>query len=116
MQNQKSESRGAHTYLQDVYWCIGKDNFRESPQKHVKKNLKSKIPITVKVSPDIKNHEIDPISEVLLNNNIEAIIVSNTSDSTRDELKNIQSHQKGGLSGKPIELKSTKLINKFYIY
>ena len=79
-----------------------------------KKNLKSKIPITVKVSPDIKNHEIEAISEVLLNNNIEAIIVSNTSDSTRDELKNIQSHQKGGLSGKPIELKSTKLINKFY--
>ena len=29
-------------------------------------------------------------------------------------MKNIQSHQKGGLSGKPIELKSTKLINEFY--
>ena len=27
---------------------------------------------------------------------------------------NIQKHQKGGLSGKPIEEKSTKLINKFY--
>ena len=79
-----------------------------------KKNLKSKIPIVVKVSPDINDQEIEKISEVLLNNNIEAIIVSNTSDSTRDDLKNIQSHQKGGLSGKPIELKSTKLINKFY--
>ena len=49
-----------------------------------------------------------------MDNKIEAIIVSNTSDATRDNLKNIQSHQKGGLSGKPIELKSTKLINKFY--
>jgi dihydroorotate dehydrogenase len=29
-------------------------------------------------------------------------------------LKNIQGHQKGGLSGKPIEKKSTKLIGKFY--
>jgi dihydroorotate dehydrogenase len=29
-------------------------------------------------------------------------------------LSNIQGHQKGGLSGKPIEKKSTKLINKFY--
>ncbi len=79
-----------------------------------KKNLNSKIPIAVKVSPDIKDQEIDKISEVLLNNNIEVVIISNTSDSTRDNLNNIQKHQKGGLSGKPIEEKSTKLIRKFY--
>ena len=47
-------------------------------------------------------------------NNIEVIIISNTSDSTRDSLNNIQRHQKGGLSGKPIKEKSTKLIKKFY--
>ncbi len=79
-----------------------------------KKSLNSKTPITVKISPDINDYEIKLISEVLLNNDIEAIIVSNSSDSTRDKLKNIQGYQKGGLSGKPIELKSTKLINKFY--
>ena len=79
-----------------------------------KKSLNLKTPITVKISPDINDYEIKLISEVLLNNDIEAIIVSNSSDSTRDKLKNIQGHQKGGLSGKPIELKSTKLINKFY--
>ena len=58
--------------------------------------------------------EINNISDVLLNNNIEVVIISNTSDSTRDSLNNIQKHQKGGLSGKPIEEKSTNLINKFY--
>ena len=79
-----------------------------------KKNLKSKIPIAVKVSPDINDQEINKICEVLLSNNIEAIIISNTSDSTREHLNNIQGHQKGGLSGKPIEKKSTKLIGKFY--
>ena len=79
-----------------------------------KKILGSKIPIVVKVSPDIDDKELNKVSEVLLDNNIEAIIVSNTSDSTRDGLNNIQRHQKGGLSGKPIEEKSTKLINKFY--
>tara|TARA_B100000900_G_scaffold40543_1_gene30358 strand:- start:327 stop:1202 length:876 start_codon:yes stop_codon:yes gene_type:complete len=79
-----------------------------------KKILNSQVPITVKVSPDIDDQEINKISEVLLNNNIEGIIVSNTSDSTRENLKNIQGHQKGGLSGKPIEKKSTDLINKFY--
>ena len=79
-----------------------------------KKLLNSKTPIVVKVSPDIGEKEINQISEVLLDNNVTAIIVSNTSDSMRDNLKNIQSYQKGGLSGKPIELKSTKLINAFY--
>ena len=79
-----------------------------------KKNLGSKIPIVVKISPDINDQEIKKIAEVLLSNNIEAVIISNTSDSSRDILKNIQKHQKGGLSGKPIGEKSTKLINKFY--
>ena len=79
-----------------------------------KKNLYTKIPVVVKISPDINNQEINKISEVLLNNNIEVIIISNTSDSSRENLINIQKHQKGGLSGKPIEEKSTKLISKFY--
>ena len=79
-----------------------------------KKNLGSKIPIAVKISPDIDDQEIKKITEVLLSNNIEAIVISNTSDSSRDSLNNTHKHQKGGLSGKPIEEKSTKLINKFY--
>jgi len=92
------------TKLNELLETIGKE----------KKNLNSEIPIAVKVSPDIDDKEINKISEVLLNNNIEVIIISNTSDSTRESLGNIQKHQKGGLSGKPIEKKSTNLINKFY--
>ena len=79
-----------------------------------KKKFNSKVPIAVKVSPDIHDQEINKICEVLLNNNIEVIIISNTSDSTRENLTNIQGHQKGGLSGKPIEKKSSELISKFY--
>ena len=79
-----------------------------------KKTLNSKTPIAVKVSPDINDQELKKICEVLLSNNIELIIVSNTSDTTRENLNNTQGHQKGGLSGKPIEKKSTQLISKFY--
>ena len=79
-----------------------------------KRDLNSKTPIVVKVSPDINDKEIMKISEVLLSNKIEATIISNTSDTTRENLQNIQSHQKGGLSGKPIESKSSELIRKFY--
>ena len=79
-----------------------------------KNNLKSEVPIAVKISPDIDENQISLISEILLENEIKIIIISNTSESSRNNLKNIQKHQKGGLSGKPIEIKSNILINKFY--
>ncbi len=79
-----------------------------------KKNLESSIPIVVKISPDIDENQINLISEILLENDISGLIISNSSESSRDILKDIQRHQKGGLSGKPIEKKSNILINKFY--
>ena len=82
--------------------------------KKEKKNLNSKIPIVVKIAPDIDDGEIQKISEVLTNNEVEGVIISNTSNATREKLTDIQKHQKGGLSGKPIEEKSNLLINKFY--
>jgi dihydroorotate dehydrogenase len=84
--------------------------------KNEKKNLNSKISIVVKIAPDINDDEIEKISEVLMNNEVEAVIISNTSNATREKLTDIQKHQKGGLSGKPIEDKSNLLINKFYRY
>ena len=89
------------------------DNLLKDIKKE-KQNLNSEIPIVVKVSPDIIDSEIDEISQVLLGNNVNGIIISNTSDSTRESLINIQKHQKGGLSGKPIKIKSNILISKFY--
>jgi dihydroorotate dehydrogenase len=79
-----------------------------------KNDLKSNVPIAVKISPDIEENQINLISEILLENEIKAVIISNTSDSSRNMLSDIQRHQKGGLSGKPIETKSNILINKFY--
>ena len=79
-----------------------------------KNNLKSKVPIAVKISPDIDENQINLISEILLKNETKAIIISNTSESLRNSLSDIQRHQKGGLSGKPIEKKSNILISKFY--
>ena len=76
--------------------------------------FKSSISIVVKIAPDIKNKDLDLIGNVLLNNNVKLVIISNTSDGTRDNLKNINKLEKGGLSGKPIEEKSNLLINEFY--
>ena len=79
-----------------------------------KKILKSNIPIVVKISPDIHDNDIEKISELLLKYNISSVIISNSTDSNRENLKNINKLEKGGLSGKPLELKSNLLINKFF--
>ena len=79
-----------------------------------KKDLKSNTPLVVKISPDISNDQAIQISEILLKHEIKAIIVSNTTEGNREKLLDASKHQKGGLSGKPLETRSNQLINIFY--
>jgi len=79
-----------------------------------KVKLKSKIPIVVKISPDISEEQIELASKILLKHKVSAIIISNTTSENREKLNNILKHQKGGLSGKPLEEEANKLISKFY--
>jgi len=89
------------------------DELMSSIEKE-KIKLKSKTPIVVKISPDISDNQVNLISEILLRYKVSAVIVSNTTEDNRENLQNISRHQKGGLSGKPLEEKSNKLIAKFY--
>ena len=82
--------------------------------KNVKEKLNSKVPIAVKVSPDLNDEQIEVVSNILLDQEIEIIIVSNTSDKNRDKLNNINKLEKGGLSGKPLYHVSNDTISKFY--
>ena len=45
---------------------------------------------------------------------IEGIILSNTTEKNRENLKDFQKNEKGGLSGQPLKDLSTTLIKKFY--
>ena len=82
--------------------------------KEEKKILKSKVLIAIKISPDIEEKNISTIADLLLKYEIDIVIISNSSDRNRNDLKNINKLEKGGLSGKPLEKKSNILINKFY--
>ena len=79
-----------------------------------KNKLNTKLNIAVKIAPDLNSNDIDVIGNILLKNHIKLVIISNTSDATRGNLKNINKFEKGGLSGKPIEEKSNLLIKEFY--
>ena len=80
----------------------------------IKKESKTNIPLLLKVSPDIKDNHIDEIIDVALKNDISAIILTNTTDSNRDNLTSEDGREEGGLSGEPLQQISTNMIKKFY--
>ena len=82
--------------------------------KNEKKKLNSNIPLAIKVSPDLNDDQINEVSKIIMDQEIGIIIVSNTTDKNRENLKNINKLEKGGLSGKPIEKISNEAISKFY--
>ena len=79
-----------------------------------KKKLQSNLPIAVKISPDISNDEVSKILELTIKYEINGLIISNTTDSNRENLQDIQKNETGGLSGEPLKDLSTNLIKKFY--
>ena len=80
----------------------------------IKKEKKIDLPIVIKLSPDIEDNEIGKIVELVKKQSIQGIIISNTTDSNRDNLLDVKKNEIGGLSGQPLKDISTKLIKKFY--
>jgi len=80
----------------------------------IRKESNFKKSFLLKISPDLDESSINNIVDLSLNNNINGIILTNTSDKNRDKLIDNQKNEKGGLSGQPIKDLSTKIIKKFY--
>ena len=79
----------------------------------IKKENKTPIPLLLKVSPDIQDNHISEIIDVATKSDISAIIITNTTDGNRDNLKS-EIKEEGGLSGEPLQQISTNMIKKFY--
>jgi dihydroorotate dehydrogenase len=80
----------------------------------LKSKNKIKKPLFIKISPDIKDEEVSNIIELILKFKINGIVISNTSDKSREKLEDVKKIEKGGLSGQPIKDLSTKMIKIFY--
>ncbi len=68
-----------------------------------------KLPILVKLAPDLSAAELDDAIEVVLRTKMDGIIVTNTTLS-RDGLKSNLRGEAGGLSGKPLREKSEAVL------
>lgn len=100
---------GSHAKLQDkgylleLLGSLKALNDKESVQK----------PIVLKIAPDLNNQQLDEIIEVVAETEIDGVIASNTSinrEGLKATNKELEAIGNGGLSGKPITGRSTKVI------
>ncbi|WP_312948893.1 quinone-dependent dihydroorotate dehydrogenase [Superficieibacter sp.] len=68
------------------------------------------VPVAVKVAPDLSVEELIQVADSLVRHNIDGVIATNTTldRSLVQGMKNCD--QSGGLSGRPLQLKSTEII------
>ena len=81
---------------------------------NIKKNLSSRTPVVLKISPDINDADIDMICKTILEFNLDGLVLTNTSVKLRENLVNKQKNETGGLSGSPIKDTSNLIIKKFF--
>lgn len=74
-----------------------------------RKGLKKAVPVLLKIAPDLDTTELSEIAEVARKSGIDGVIATNTTLS-RDGLKSAEKSESGGLSGRPLFEKSTRVL------
>lgn len=73
-------------------------------QKQLAETHKKYVPLVVKISPDLVQHDIRELAEILLAEKIDGVIATNTTTN--------HVFEKGGLSGRPLTARSTEVIEE----
>ena len=73
-----------------------------------------RTPVLVKIAPDLNEGEIRDISEVAIATRVDGLIATNTTLDRPDSLRSEYKGETGGLSGRPLFARSTKILGEFY--
>ena len=82
-----------------------------------RQELQKRVPLLVKLSPDLDRQELETIVEVIERLEIDGIIATNTTtsrDHLRTDVARVTACGEGGLSGKPLKDRSTQMIADLY--
>lgn len=89
----------------------------QSRRSELQQQHQKRVPLLVKLSPDLDERELETIVEVIDRLQIDGIIATNTTVS-RDQLRTdpvrVAACGEGGLSGKPLRDRSTRMIARLY--
>lgn len=73
------------------------------------KNLNKRLPLLVKLAPDLSEHELQEALDVILHTHMDGIIVTNTT-LAREGLRSVHQGETGGLSGSPLRGRSESVL------
>lgn len=77
--------------------------------------IEKKIPLLVKLSPDLSDTELENALDVIIANGIDGVVATNTTTS-RGDVNTKLSSEIGGLSGRPLASVSTEVVRKINEY
>ncbi|MDU8923960.1 quinone-dependent dihydroorotate dehydrogenase [Pasteurellaceae bacterium LIM206] len=81
-------------------------------QAYLAQQYNKYVPIAVKIAPDLTEQELVRIADTLIRHKMDGVIATNTTIS-RDTVAGLKNaDQAGGLSGKPLQHKSTEVIRR----
>lgn len=69
-----------------------------------------RVPIAVKIAPDMSGEELDALADTLARNNIDGVIATNTTVDRRAIVGVNHASETGGLSGRPVAAEATKVV------
>jgi dihydroorotate dehydrogenase len=73
-------------------------------------------PLLAKVGPDLGDHELRDIADVVAKRGVDGLIIGNTTVDRPPDLRSAERNAQGGLSGKPLMPKSTACLAAMYQY
>jgi len=83
-------------------------------EQHIIAKSHRYIPLVVKISPDLSNIELRDLANILLQQQIDGVIATNTTIH-REDIKNSPfAKEVGGLSGRPLQARSTQVIKQLH--
>jgi len=75
------------------------------------KKLNKRLPLLVKLAPDLSENELDDALDVILSAGMDGVIVTNTT-LEREGLRSKHRGESGGLSGSPLRLRSEAVLSQ----
>lgn len=86
----------------------------KTEQEKLTEETGKRIPIALKVAPDLEPQHIQDLAQTFLNGGLECLIATNTTISRTEVTGCDFSTQAGGLSGAPLTPRSTEVISAFH--
>ena len=86
-------------------------NLKEEQQK-LEGRYQKKVPLVVKIAPDLDDDEIGLIANQLIDNEIDGVVATNTTLDKQAVAHLPHGNEQGGLSGAPVMEKSTAVLKK----